>query len=265
MAHEVFLESANACVINGRRLLEDAEMLEYSTPPATAFAIAIIAQEEFAKGFLLVLVAKQIIPWHPLIYRASRDHVCKQLLGIVMEYLNPDTDEFLRRSAEWQMQHKELMGLLSMLRDGNILNREVWQRVKELRACIDGLPAPVTDAIDILRYKKIERWKSSTRIWSEEPPCDPLAKKTGEGQRDREKQDALYVRLSRSGEVAGSPVSVAPDGAREAMERAKRFGGLVDSLIRDSNSAWHYEELERAMKLVFQDLQDVLPEHGEGE
>src|SRR6266496_2163891 len=92
MVNDGFLKSANACVANGRRLLEDAEMLEYSDPPSASFALAIIAQEEFAKGFWMCLVARGVVPWNPLVYRATRDHVCKQLLGIVMEYVKPDTD-----------------------------------------------------------------------------------------------------------------------------------------------------------------------------
>jgi AbiV family abortive infection protein len=259
MTNEVFLKSASACVTNGNRILDDAEMLEYSEPPATAFALAIIAQEEFAKGFLLTLVARQVIPWHPLIYRASRDHACKQLLGIVMEYLNPDFDDFLRRHEEWQKQHEEVMQLLASLRNESIPHPEVWQRINELRPSTEGLPAPVADAISILRYEKIERWRSSRWVWSEDPTYDPVAKKTGEGTVDREKQDALYVRLRRSGEVAGSPTTtVAQEMAKEAMERARRFRNLVDSMIGDATVSEQHAELEQAIKLVFQDLEEAL-------
>lgn len=257
MAKEVFLNSANACIENGKRLLGDAEMLEYSEPPATTFALAIIAQEELAKGYLLVLVARKVIPWHPLIYRASRDHVCKQLLGIAMEYLSPDHDEFRRRLAEWQEQQRELEGLLTSLKD-DLLNRDMWQRVHEVRDSIDGLPSSVTDAIKILRYEKIGRWNSEFE-WAEEPQYDPAAKMTGQGSVDREKQDALYVRLSRSGEVVGTPTSVTPDTAREAMKRAMRFGQPIDSMIRDSPVGWGYERLEQLITLVFQGLRDRLP------
>ncbi len=260
MAKDVFVESARACIENGNRLLDDAEMLEFSEPPSTAFALAIIAQEEFAKGFLMALVARKVIPWHPLIYRASRDHTCKQLLGIVMEYLTSDFDEFLTRSEEWQRQHKESMDLLASVKD-DLLNRELWQRINELRNSMDRLPPPVADALNILRHEKIGRWGSAFE-WAEEPEYDPAAKMTADGSVDREKQDALYVRLSKSGRVVGTPTSVSPDTAKEARERAKRFGDLVESMIGGSPVGWDYEKLEKIMRLVFQDLEAKLAEPG---
>jgi len=39
-------------------------MLESSEPPSTAYALAIISQEEFAKAFLLTLVYKELIEWN---------------------------------------------------------------------------------------------------------------------------------------------------------------------------------------------------------
>jgi AbiV family abortive infection protein len=62
-----FLDPARACRANGQRLLDEAEWL--STEQArTCFALATIAQEEFAKAFLLILVAREIIPWNSFIH-----------------------------------------------------------------------------------------------------------------------------------------------------------------------------------------------------
>lgn len=55
--------AVRACLANGRRLLEDVEFLELNEPPSTAYFLSMIAQEEFAKGFLLALVARGVIPW----------------------------------------------------------------------------------------------------------------------------------------------------------------------------------------------------------
>jgi hypothetical protein len=73
----------------------------------TTFALATIAQEEIAKAFLLFPVSRDVIVWNSLIYRATRDHACKQLLALVMSYHKPDTDEFLRRSEEWFIEYEE--------------------------------------------------------------------------------------------------------------------------------------------------------------
>ncbi|HUT84196.1 MAG TPA: AbiV family abortive infection protein, partial [Thermodesulfobacteriota bacterium] len=50
-------QAMNACVENGQRLHQDAEWLG-SDRSATAVALCILAQEEFAKAFLLNLVCE---------------------------------------------------------------------------------------------------------------------------------------------------------------------------------------------------------------
>ena len=80
-------EAIDACIENGRRLLEDSEYLnEYDRFP-TAKALAILAQEEFAKAYIIKLVQEGALPWCDEILRATRDHHCKQLMSILMEYL----------------------------------------------------------------------------------------------------------------------------------------------------------------------------------
>src|SRR5713226_7444405 len=99
------IDAAAACISNGERLLHDAECLrDFEHPAGTPFALATIAQEEFAKAFLLFLVSKGVITWNPLIYRVTRNHTCKQLLGFVMSYLSPDIDEYLKWSKEWVIE-----------------------------------------------------------------------------------------------------------------------------------------------------------------
>jgi AbiV family abortive infection protein len=76
-----------ACIENGRRLLEDSEYLyEYDRFP-TAKALAMLAQEEFAKAYITRLAKEGALPWCDEVVRATRDHHCKQLMSILMEYL----------------------------------------------------------------------------------------------------------------------------------------------------------------------------------
>jgi len=86
-----------ACVANGDRLLDDAQLLEFEKPPASQYALSIIAQEEYSKAFLLYLVMAGVVPWAPYLLRAMRDHKCKHLIGIVIDFLEPDTEVFLER------------------------------------------------------------------------------------------------------------------------------------------------------------------------
>ena len=50
---------------NGQTLLDDAKLLLEWDRFSTAFALAILAQEEFAKAFLLELVDHDDVPGHP--------------------------------------------------------------------------------------------------------------------------------------------------------------------------------------------------------
>lgn len=196
-----FIASAGECLSNGRRLLDEAEWLEHMKPPGTSFALATIAQEEFAKGFLLLLVSRDVIPWNPLIYRATRDHTCKQLLGVVMRYMNPDTDEFLRRMEEWRKNHEEHSELLKQFDQAkNAAERgKIWKRIQELNASHDLLPRTVADAINILRHEKIGRWKSSNWDWTEEPVYDEIAKRLADGPLARPGEAGLPLRAVRQG------------------------------------------------------------------
>ena len=127
-----FKHAAEACLNNGERLLDDALMLEFSKPPATAFYLSMIAQEEFAKSFLLVLVYKSIIEWNQYIWRATRDHKCKQLLSMIMDFMNPDFDEFINR-------------INAIKEEG-----EGWK-----------IPPHIADALNIFYHEKIRRWQSN--------------------------------------------------------------------------------------------------------
>ena len=55
MTKETFLSSAKRCCKNGRRLLDETELLEFEKLPATRYYLSMIAQEEAAKAFLLYL------------------------------------------------------------------------------------------------------------------------------------------------------------------------------------------------------------------
>lgn len=203
-----FREAAERCIENGVRLLDDVDWLYYEErPAATCLALATIAQEEFSKAFFLILVDRGIVAWNSLVNRATRDHTCKQLLGLVLSHLSPDDDEETKRRDEFLAEleeHKRLMKAYKNSADTDEQNR-IWGRITEISKSWDSLPKSVLDAIFILRHEKIGRWDSSFWEWDEEPSYDPLAKWLAEGKLDRIKQDALYVRLGRDGRVARTP------------------------------------------------------------
>jgi len=221
--------AARACFANGSRLLFDAELMEFGEPPQTSYFLTLIAQEEIAKGFLLALVVRGVIPWDTRLLRATRDHTCKQLLGLVMEYLSPDYDEFRNRI------------------DAVIVRNEVRE-----------VPQHVIDAIQILRHEKIGRWVPERWMWEREPAYDVRAKAVSEGSIDRSKQDALYVRLGRDGSVANVPHGATYESVKSERDRANRMLRLAESVLDgEEYPALDYDKVEAIFLTVA--CQDVVP------
>jgi len=182
-----------ACVENGQRLYDDADWLgpDHS---ASAVALCILPQEEFAKAFMLFLVSEGIIPWTTKVRESLRNHKYKQLIGIIMEWLSPSDDDFIARGA-----------------------KRSWE---------DPLPVPVADAVKLYIEKVLQQGHISC------PPAasDPVASSVANGDRDKTKQDALYVRLSEDGEVLSVPAEVTPAMVEAELDRTRRISDLVRPL-----------------------------------
>lgn len=216
-------ESARACLQNGRRLLDEVLFIESCEPPNTAYFLSLIAQEEFAKAFLLTLVVREVVPWDQRLLRASRDHTCKQLLCLIMDYLSPDVDEFLERC------------------DAVVLRGEVR-----------NLPPRIADAVNILRHEKIGRWVGPTWVWAEDPEYDRDALAVAAGKQDRLKQDALYVRLGRDGSIASSPKTATYEIVRSERERASRMAHFAEQVLEGERyPGLDYDKVEKLFRVLF--------------
>jgi hypothetical protein len=135
------MASIRACIENGERILDNTYRLEFEEPPSSRYFFIMIAQEEFAKSFVFILVSKNVIRWSNSILRAINDHSCKQLIGMIMDYM---------------IMH--------------------WEDFEELKAVVsadfelgDRLPNDVGSAMELLRYEKIGRWGSEFWGWVEDP------------------------------------------------------------------------------------------------
>lgn len=217
MKKNCLLQAMRACVENGQRLHEDAEWMgpERST---TAVALCILAQEEFAKAFLLHLVYEGTIPWTAKVRESLYNHKYKQLVGIIMEWLSPSDDEFIAR-----------------LKKGT--NDQI-------------VPAHVADAMKLYVEKVLPHGHISC------PPTasDPVAMTVADGDRDRTKQDALYVRLSREGEVCSIPSPFTHEIVETELERTKRLGDLVGPLREGAfRSVFEYDLLVETMNFLLLD------------
>lgn len=216
-------DSAVAALANGRHLLDDVEWLNYDAHRTRAYFLTAIAQEEFAKAFLLGLVIRRVIPWDRRLLRAARDHVCKQLLCVVMDYLNPDDDEFKERC------------------DATILRGE-------LRTA----PRKVADAINLLGHERIGRWNNPHWLWEEDPDYDPEALAVANGRQDRRKQDLLYVRLAANGGVASVPPLVVEEELRKERERTSRMATLAENMLESAPTpGLDYDKIAAIFRGVF--------------
>ncbi len=215
-------KSIQACIDNGMRLLDDAQWLEFQKPPLTVYALTIIAQEEFAKAFLLYLVKAKVIPWSPRIWQAARDHKCKQLICLVLDYMCPDTDVFIQRYSS------ENVG-------------------KEF-----DYPDKVVDAIHILRYEKIGRWESSTWFWAEDPKWDSDAQSVATGSRDRLKQSSLYVDLKKDGSVSNYDRDKICQDVTVEYELARRIERFMERLMeKETPNSIEYKNVINTFRLLF--------------
>jgi hypothetical protein len=217
-------KSVTSCVQNGNRLLDEMYDLEFRSIVATRYFLAMIAQEEFAKAFLLLLVRDEVIPFSPELLRAMNDHACKQLLGIVMDYI---------------IMH--------------------WEELEELDALIasDGgpngpFPRNVSSAINLLRHEKIRRWESRNWCWDEDPEYDREVVAVAEGKKDRRKQDALYIRIGRDGRAVNNPAMVTEVECLLERDRASRYARLLAAAVEGAEQNYRFEKVIETLKTLFQ-------------
>lgn len=222
-ADKALIASADACCENGYRLLEERYALEFLQISASRRFNAMIAQEEFAKAFMLLLVKDDVIPFTPQILRAMNDHVCKQLVGMIMEYVIMHWDDADSFTAMLQADYE--LG--------------------------DRFPGDVGSAIELLRYEKIGRWESRGWVWEDDPDYEKSALDIAEGKKDRQKQDALYVRVGKDGRVLSKPDQTKKSEALEEEERAGRYGGLVISALEGGKQSYRYDKTIAALKMLF--------------
>lgn len=221
---KVLQASITATTENGRKLLEDAKFLFAWGRFSTAFALAVLAQEEFAKAFLLQLVADGALPWIREVQRSMARHECKHLLGLVMEWLppwdSPDLAEQRKRHEEWHEQKMAwLQRRIARYKQGNFASDPRDPEPIEPHV---SFPSDVATALNIYRHEEIERLKRGDP-WRDADWSTGRARKIADGSVDRKKQSALYVHITKTGEIGLHPGLITREQAAEAIERAERF------------------------------------------
>ena len=217
------LRTIRVILENGDRLAKDAEYLWEMDRFPSAFALCILAQEEYAKAFLLHFVYVEAIPWGADIQRTLRDHASKQLLAMIMNFLDPDVDDF----AAWLEARSE---------SGH------------------ELPRHVADALNIIRHERVPR--QGPWAWTggeDDPPCDPDARRVADGHIDRQKQAALYVGVGPKLQVTSNPSNLHKDTVEKELEKTRHLGQLLaryDDSLEPLKSV-EYEKICWSFRVMF--------------
>jgi AbiV family abortive infection protein len=215
--------SIEACLENGARLLDDALRLEFENLGGTRFLISVLAQEEYAKAFLLYCVREEIIPWDDDLRRVMRNHACKHVVAIVMEYIDPE-----------------------------------WETIEELRAIINAeydlngaFPPRVSSALNILYHERI---RNRNFEYDEDDNYEPTVVRIAKGERDRKKQDAVFVDIDKNCCVKQnrSPMNITREQAGKEYKQAERYASIVSRLIEHGASeSIQMDKFKVATKQVF--------------
>lgn len=227
-----FEDSLEACLGNGKRLLEDAELLFDMDRFASTLALSVLAEEEFAKAFLLRLVIEETVPWTTEVRRSLSDHSSKHLLGLVVDWLSTLLGDF------WEEAQRHI------------------SREDTATAAEESIPWPeeVANALNLYRFEKLDNWKSGYRVCIAEEDfpesTDTLRKVIAQ---DRKKQNALYVGFGSDGRCVNKPAQVTIEEAKAELGRAQRFSAFAGDHFRGSLVLFspEYRHLAAVIKVVF--------------
>jgi AbiV len=159
--------------------------------------LTVLAEEEFAKAFILYLVEMGVIPWTREIGRSLNDHSSKHLIGIVVDWVTTFIADFFTELGK----------------DYNDIE-------------VSKLPwtPEVAHAMNIYRHNRVGKFRDgdgALTIISNEPEEKAIDRSIE--KRDKSKQDAIYVAVATDGGVGRSPFDTSAEKLREERERADRF------------------------------------------
>jgi AbiV family abortive infection protein len=186
--------SLKSVLQNAARIFDDAKLLDEMGRHPMSYALCILAQEEYGKAFLLYLAHKQSVQWTVEFQKALRNHRCKQLVALLMEYL----------------QRKDFLELL--------------EDPDKFRGA-SRLPEYIMDAMHIIVHEHIHGYDRDAWLDDDKKP-HPVANRIARGVLEREKQTGVYVELGWNGTVRKSPSLVSAERCREELARTEKISNV---------------------------------------
>ncbi len=186
-----------AVLSNADRLAEEARDLGEYGRTQTAFFLSVLAREEFAKAFLLILAREEQLPWSTQFQNALRSHRCKQLVSHIVCELSAIDLFKSQHLGKWP------------------------RRVREL-------PRSVIEAFHILIHEHLDNMEREDWWYKDEDvPIDPTVHQIGAGAVEHQKQDALYVRIGWNGVRITTPSESLPESVWK--KEYKKLGLMKES------------------------------------
>lgn len=221
---ETLSKTISACTSNGKNLLDDAKLLLDWDRFSTSFALSILAQEEFSKAFLLNLVADEAIPWIHEVRRSMARHQCKQLLTIVMEWVDTwDFDKYIKQHEVNRARHEKKMEWFQRRVDGDKRGSYIPDPDDPEPIEPDVIfPSEVANALNIYRHEEIERFHSGNP-WRDTDWSNGKARKIADGSLERKKQSGFYVNITKTGEIGLHPGLITREDASNEIKRAEHL------------------------------------------
>lgn len=244
---EALTKSIDATITNAKNLLDDARLLFDMDRLSSALSLSVLAQEEFAKAFVLQLVKDDALPWLPEVQRSMARHQCKHLLAVVMEWLPPvDWDHLVERETERRANHELKMAWLQRrlerYKRGNFTQNPDDPEPVDVEV---SFPRDVAAALNIYRHEEIERLREFGSPWRDADWSTGRALRIADGSADRKKQSAFYVDITRTGEVGLHPGLITREEAQNAIQQAERLSEPPDTLSDE------YTKLKKILPLLF--------------
>jgi AbiV family abortive infection protein len=262
LTSESLRKSIEATNLNGHDLLHDAQYLFDFDRFSTTFSLAILAQEEFAKAFLLELVDQNSLPWLPEVQRTMARHQCKHLLAFIMDWLpTMDWEALIEKDKERRERHRCKMEWFER-RKARFESGDHSDHPEDPEPQTPQVvfPQEIANALNIFRHEEIERFRQFGVPWKDPEWGHGAARKIADGALDRRKQAAFYVDISKTGEVGMHPGLITREEALAEIARATKLSDQRDV------SSDEYRALCISLQLVFANLQDASeddPEHAE--
>ncbi|QDC44764.1 AbiV family abortive infection protein [Methylophilus medardicus] len=178
--------SAQAVYDHGCELIKDARLFFESHRYSSALALAILAEEELSKAFVLKQSAENL-RWDSTVYNSLRDHASKQgLAQAVVNYI------------EWEKARARALG---------------------------GFKSAYPDANKVRDIVAAEKAQLRQKV------------------KDRCKQDALYVSITKDGKIQSLPKKFTREDAEKSLLDTEKFQDNVALLLGDKDA------LERFFRL----------------